>query len=469
MDPAVVWQIVILVILLVLSAFFSAAETSLTSVSRITVRTKVLEGNKRAELVEKLITNPSKMLSAILIGNNVANISASALATSAAIKLFGNAYTGIATGVLTLLVLIFGEITPKNLATLHSEKIAFAFAPAVNAITVAFTPLIFIVNKMAGFIMKFLGVDMKKKKLGMTENELRTVVDVSSEQGVIEKDEREMITNVVDFGDSVAKDVMVPRVDMSFANINMSYSELMNVFRDEKYSRLPVYSKDTDHIVGIVNLKDVCFAGNQERQFRIRNFLRPAYFTYEFKKTSDLLKEMRRKSIPLSIVLDEYGATAGLITLEDLLEEIVGDIKDEYDADEQENVRRIADDTYVADGTARLDEINEATGLNLESDDYDSIAGHIIHLLDHLPKEGESVKSENVTYVVSKLNNKRIDEVKLIFDRSEDNDGTEKPSDRQPKNDPGTNTDEVREPSENKENIIRGNTHIDEDTSDFDD
>jgi CBS domain containing-hemolysin-like protein len=178
---------------------------------------------------------------------------------------------------------------------------------------------------------------------------------------------------------------------------------------------------------------------------------------------------MRRKSIPLSIVLDEYGATAGLITLEDLLEEIVGDIKDEYDADEQENVRRIADDTYVADGTARLDEINEATGLNLESDDYDSIAGHIIHLLDHLPKEGESVKSENVTYVVSKLNNKRIDEVKLIFDRSEDNDGTEKPGDRQPKNDPGTNTDEVREPSENKENIIRGNTHIDEDTSDFDD
>lgn len=416
MSPADTWKIVVLFILLLLSSFFSSAETALTSVSKIQIRTLVQEGNKKAELVEKLITNPSKMLSAILIGNNIANLSASSLTTSLVSK-FGGAYVGIATGVLTFIVLIFGEITPKTMATVKALKLSCRIAPIINFLTVVLTPIIVLVNFISKYILKIFGVDMNAAKLNITENELRTVVDVSSEAGVIENDEREMITNVVDFGDALAKDVMVPRVDMKFASVDMDYNQLMHAFKEDQYSRLPVYENDIDHIIGVVYLKDVFFAGSEPSKFELKKHIRKAYFTYEYKNTSELLKEMRRRSLTMAIIIDEYGATAGLITMEDLIEEIVGDIKDEYDVDEADNVRKIGKYEYLAQGTARLDEVNEVTGLSLESEEYESIAGHVINLLGHLPGPGEMVRSGHVQYVVSKVIDKRIDEVKIIFDK----------------------------------------------------
>ena len=256
-------------------------------------------------------------------------------------------------------------------------------------------------------------VDPKKKYTTMTENELRTIVDVSHEEGVIESEERKMITNVVDFGDSLAKDVMVPRISMAFANIDMTYSELIAVFQEEKYSRLPVYSEEKDDIIGIINLKDVFFFHGDEADFHVNDYMREPYYTYEFKKTSELLHEMRKESISMAIVLDEYGATAGLITVEDLLEEIVGEIRDEYDEDEEDVITQINEKEYLADGAAKLDEINEFIGLSLDSDDYDSIAGHIIHLLDHLPEEGEKITENNATFTVIKVDKNRIDKVKI--------------------------------------------------------
>ena len=304
MDPSVAAKLVILVILLFLSALFSSAETSLTTVSKLRIRSLYEDGVKRAGTVLKLIEDPSNMLSAILIGNNIVNLSASSLATSVALDQLGNQGAAIATGILTLLVLIFGEITPKRLATLHNEKMALMYAPLFLGLTRLLTPLIFIVNKLSLGVMLLLRIDPHEKAAPITESEFRTVVDVSHEEGVIESEEHQMITNVVDFGDSLAKDIMVPRIDMAFANVEMGYDELMEAFRADKYSRLPVCSGTRDNVVGIINLKDIFFYEGERESFRISDFLRDPLFTYEFKKTSELLNEMRKDHIAMAIVLD---------------------------------------------------------------------------------------------------------------------------------------------------------------------
>ena len=408
MDPYVATQLIILIILLVLSAFFSSAETALTTVNKLRMRSLADEDIRGAKKVCDLIEDPQKMLSAILIGNNIVNIAASSLTTSLAIDHFKSIPVGVATGVLTLLILVFGEIVPKTVATINAEKISLHYAGIITLLTYLLTPVIFIITKLSYGLLKLFHVDPNDHGAAITENELRTIVDVSHEEGVIESEERRMITNVVDFGDSLAKDVCVPRVDMSFASIDLTYDELVTAFAVDKYTRLPVYDESKDNVIGIVNLKDVFFYQGEKEDFKIQDIIREPYFTYEFKKTSELLIEMRKAHISLAIVLDEYGATTGLITLEDLVEEIVGDIRDEYDEDEEDSIQQVGDNEYIIDGNTKLDDVNEALKLDLHSDDYDSIAGHIIFLLDHLPEKGETITSENVTYTVDAVDKNRI-------------------------------------------------------------
>lgn len=414
MDPSDVTQIIILLILLLLSCFFSSAETSLTTVNKLRIRSLADENVKGAKTVVKLIENPSKMLSAILIGNNVVNLSASSIATSLAIDHFGSVGAGIATGIVTIMILIFGEITPKTLATIHAEKLSLTYSGIIYFLTQLLTPVIYIVNQISLTILRLLRVDPNTRVSAITENELRTIVDVSHEEGIIESEERRMITNVVDFGDSLAKDVMVPRIDMEFADIDLTYDELVTAFSIEKFTRMPVYQETRDNIVGIVNLKDVFFYQGKKEDFCLKDIMRDPYFTYEYKKTSELFIEMKRESIPIAIVLDEYGATAGLLTLEDLIEEIVGDIRDEYDSDEEDSIQCINENEFIADGNTKLDDINEVIGLHIESNDYDSIAGHIIGLLDHLPSQGETVEEDHVIYTVDAVDKNRIDKVHIV-------------------------------------------------------
>lgn len=411
-------QLIILFILLVLSAFFSGSETALTTVNKLRIRTLADDNVRGADTVNKLIENPSKMLSAILIGNNIVNISASALATTL-VSDFGSEWIGLVTGILTLLILIFGEITPKSMSTIYAEKIALCVSGPIYLITKLLTPVIFIINKICIGLLLILRVDPKAKTSAITENELRTILDFSHEEGVIESEERRMITNVVDFGDSLAKDVMVPRIDMAFVSADFSYEELIQAFATEKYTRMPVYSETRDNIIGVVNLKDVFFYNGDMDNFNILDIIREPYFTYEYKKTSELLIEMRRNSISFAIVLDEYGATVGLITIEDLLEEIVGEIRDEYDDDEEDNIQAINEFEYLVDGYTKLDEINESLGLKLSSDDYDSIAGHIIYLLDHLPEEGESVADHEAVFTVASVDKNRVDKVHILLKRED--------------------------------------------------
>ena len=414
MDSSDAIQLLILVILLALSAFFSSSETALTTVNKIRMRTLADAGDGRAEFVMKVISNPGKMLSAILIGNNIVNLYASSLSTMLATRLWGNEAVGLATGVLTLLILVFGEITPKTISTISAEGIALRFAKIIYIIMIVLTPVIYIVNHLSFFVLKLFRVDPNKRGESITEDELRTIVQVSHEEGLIESEEKKMINNVFDFGDAVAKDVMVPRIDMSFVDVNTSYQDLVDLFREEKYTRFPVFEETTDNVIGIINIKDIFLAENGE-DFSVRNYLRQPLYTYEFKKVSELMIEMRKAMINIVIVLDEYGATAGLITLEDMLEEIVGEIRDEYDEDEEEALVQVGPREYVVEGSMKLADLNDYLELNLQSEDYDSIGGLVIGLLDHLPEEGEDVVIENVRLRVDSVEKNRIDKIHVYI------------------------------------------------------
>ncbi len=411
MDSSDVIQLIVIIVLLLLSAFFSSAETALTTSNKIRLRSMAEEGNKRAKKVLEITDDSGKMLSAILIGNNIVNLSSASLATTLATKIFGSAGAGIATGILTVLVLIFGEISPKTFATIHADKISLAYAGVISGLMKLLTPIIIIINKLALGFLILLRVDASGAQNTMTEDELRTIVDVSHEEGVIETEEREMINNVFDFGDAQAKEIMVPRIDMTFADINSSYYDLLEIFREDKYTRLPVYEDSTDNVVGIINMKDLLLYEDKEH-FSIRNIMRKPYYTYEHKNTAELLLEMRKSSINIAIVLDEYGATAGLITLEDLLEEIVGEIRDEYDMDEEDPIQKINDLEYIVQGSLNLNTLHDMLDLELVSEDYDSIGGYLIGLLDHLPKVGESITTpEGIFFRVEDMEKNRINKI----------------------------------------------------------
>lgn len=417
MDTEGVIQLVVIFILLLLSAFFSSAETALSTVNRVRLKNLADEGNRRAKTALKVLDKYGKMLSAILIGNNIVNIAASSLVTTLALRI--NLAVGVATGALTVIVLLFGEILPKNMAMVYSEKLALFYAGIVAGIMKIMTPVIFLVDKLAGGIMALLHIDAGKR-VTMTENELRTYVEVSHEDGVIESEEREIICNVFDFSDAVAKDIMIPRIDMATINEDATYQEVMDLFRDCMYTRIPVYHEDKDNVIGLINIKDFILV-TDKKNFKIGKIMREAYYTYEFKKTADLLYEMRQNRINVAFVLNEYGATVGMITLEDLLEEIVGEIRDEYDEDEEELIQEINERTYLVEGSMKIADINDELGTTLDSEDYDSIGGLMIENLDRLPEDGEEITTkEGIALQVQGINQNRIVKVLMTLPEEEE-------------------------------------------------
>ena len=428
MGPSETGQLIAIIILLCLSAFFSSSETALTTVNQIRMRTLAGNGDKRAARVLRVTGNPGKMLSAILIGNNIVNLSASSISTSLAIHLFGNTGAGIATGILTFLILIFGEVTPKTMATIKADSMSLTAAAPIGFLMKILTPVIFIINKLSLGLMFLLHVNIKDAQKKMTEEELRTIVDVSQENGVIEHEERDMIHNLFDFGDAEAKEIMVPRIDMTFVQADATYQEVLDIFRQDMFTRLPVYEDSTDNVIGIINMKDFLLQ-NDTPEFSVRNLLREPYFTYEHKNTADLFLEMRKSSISLAIVLDEYGVTAGLITLEDLLEEIVGEIRDEYDADEEDDITRISDREFYVLGSANLNDVSEALSLHFTSDDYDTIGGYCLGLLDHLPEKNEIILTDNnILLRIDRMEKNRIERIYIRLPEPLEETGSEQKS-----------------------------------------
>lgn len=424
-------QIVILIVLLGLSAFFSSAETAMVSVSRMRIRSLAERGNKRAVMLQNIFSHESKMLSAILIGNNLVNTYMASLASMIAYN-FGGYAVSIATFLITFLILVFGEITPKNLATRNAEKLSLAYAPIISFLMTVLTPVIWFINLFSSFILRLVGYKSDEKNASITESELYTIIDVSHEEGVIEAEEREMIRNVFDFTDAKAREIMIPRVHVTAADVNSSYDDLLELYRRDHFTRMPVYEGSVDNVIGIINMKDLILY-DRERPFDIHEYLRKPYFTVENKSISDLMQEMQKDQYNMAIVLDEYGELAGILTVEDIIEEIVGEVQDEFDSSENDNIRQIADHTWQVKGYLSLHDLNDELNLDLDSEDFDSIGGLVIEKLGHLPHLGESIRMEDgVTVRVSKLNKNRIEEVQIDIpaaaDSGKQTDGSSDPA-----------------------------------------
>ena len=414
MDSSGPIQILVLIILIFLSGFFSSAETAFVSCNKARIRSLADDGNKKAARVLRILEKGSKLLSTVLIGNNIVNLSASAISTMLATEYFGIP-VGVMTGILTFIILIIGEVVPKTWATVSADKMALNYARIIQVLMVVFTPIIFIVNGVAKAILFVMRIDADGKTDAITEDAIKTYVDVSHEDGEIEPEERDIIYNLFDFTDHVAKDIMIPKVRMVSVDVNFTYDEVLAVFKECMYTRLPVYEDEKENIIGVINMKDFIALEDPEN-FKVRDIMREALYTHEFKKTQDLLAQMRKETSNIVFVLNEYGTIEGMITLEDLLEEIVGEIRDEYDEDEKELIRKVEDRKYVVEGALSLDDFNEAVGTNLESEEYDSVGGIIIEHLDHLPQDGEEVVLEDGTILkVLGMDQKRIEEVEITL------------------------------------------------------
>ena len=413
-STAYILQIGLLVVLLLGSGFFSASETSLMSLSKIRIRYMEDEGVKGAKLVGSLIEKSSDLLSSILVGNNIVNIAATSVSTSLFINIFGDGGVAIATAVMTVLVLVFGEITPKTIAANSPEKVAVVVSKPISIIMKITKPIVWVFNLLTGIIFKIMGIDNDGVKPFITEEELKAMVNVSHEEGVLEMEEREIINNVFQFGDMQAKEAMIQRLDMVAIDIEDSYDEIIELFKSEKLSRLPVYQESIDDIVGILNIKDIIFLSDEEiENFDIKDYVREAFFTYEFKKITQLLEEMKKEKTQMAIVVDEYGGTAGLLTIEDLVEVIVGDIDDEYDEEEEEIVK-INDNEYLVEGSTKISDVNEQLGINLESEEFDSIGGFIIGYLKRIPEENEIIEVEDVKFKVESIDKNRINKIRIF-------------------------------------------------------
>ena len=408
------WQLILLVILLVMSGFFSMSETALMALSKIRIRHMVDEGVKGAKLVEKLSEDPSKLLGAILIGNNIVNIGASALATSIAVKAIGESGVGLVTIIMTILVLIFGEITPKSIAKQKSEEVALKVSKPINLVVKLFKPFIYVFTAISGVFIKILGGDPKATEPFITEEELKTMVGVSEEEGVLENVEKEMIFNVFGFADAQVKDVMVQRVDVVAVDVNATYDEVINIIKVEQFSRIPVYNQNIDDVIGILNVKDLIIASQNEENFKVSDYMRDPYYTFEFKKVTELFKEMKKSRNHMAVVLDEYGGNVGIVTIEDLIEEVVGEIEDEYDDEQDSDIIVIKEDEYIVDGSARLDHIGDLIGVSMESEEFDSIGGLIIGELGRFPERNEEVKVNSIRFVVEEIDKNRIKKVRIF-------------------------------------------------------
>ena len=410
MDTTGVIQLITLIVLVSLSAFFSSAETAYSTVNRVRMRTLSQEDNKGASRVLGILDQYGKMLSAILIGNNIVNLSASSVATTFAINLWGSRAVGIVTGVLTFIVLMFGEILPKTWAMQNSEQITLVYSRIIRMLMTILTPVIFLIDKISNWILRLLHISSEGNNFSITEKELKTYVDVSHEGGVIESEERELIYNVFDFGDRVAKDIMIPRIQMTTIALNATYQEVLSTFQASMFTRIPVYDNDPDNIIGLINIKDFILVKDKEK-FQIKKILRQAYYTYEYKNVSDLLMEIREKSYNIAFVLSEYGTTVGMITMEDIIEELVGEIRDEYDEDEAELIQQVNDDSYL-----------------VESEDYDSIGGLMIERLERLPENKETILLENgISLQATEVQENRIRKVLITLPHPDEEEAKEAP------------------------------------------
>lgn len=426
MDPTQITNIIIFVILIIFSGVFSCTETAFLSVNKIRMRNLAEEGNKRALTVEKLLSNSDRLFSSILVGNNLVNIGASSLTTSFVISLFGDSATLVAgaTGVVTLMILVFGEITPKSFATKNADAIALFLSGFVSFVCMIFTPVVFFLNIITGFFIKILGGD-KDNGPTMTEEDLKTIVTVSHEEGVLEDEEKEMIHNVFEFGETEIKEIMTPRIHVASVADDVSYNDLMKTFKESQFSRIPVHSDSYDEIIGVLHIKDLMLSKVVKSKFDVKEFMRDTFVVYEFNHVSDVFEAMRKEHVSLAIVLDEYGVMSGIVTLEDIVEEIVGEIDDEYDELEDSSIIELENGQYLIDGSLNIDEVNETCGTTFSSEDFESIGGLVLGQCNGSPELNQVLKIDQVLLTIKQIDKNRIVQLQLELLNQEENDEEE--------------------------------------------
>ena len=408
-------QLGTLVLLIWASAYFSAIETALMSLGRLRVRHLVDEGVDGATRVDRLLRKPGRLLGTILIGNNLANIAATSLATVLTVSYLGESTgVGVATIAMTLIILVFGEITPKTFALHHSQRLSLRLSASLSVLYAIFGPLSSMLERISRSLLWVLGAHHPAHSPTFSEDELRTLVTVGQEEGILELEEKDMITSIIEFGDTLVNDVMTPRPDVVRVSTRVKYGELLDILRRDNYSRVPVYENGIDDIVGILYVKDLL--GVTPDTFAIKQLLRPPYFVPEFKKVSELLAAFKRKKLHMAIVVDEYGGTAGLITLEDLVEEIIGDIADEYDVDEKPRFSYIDENTIELAGSLHIREAAEIIGKDLPEGEYDTVGGMMMYALGTVPELGQGVEINNMGFTIKNMEGSRVDSVIVRLD-----------------------------------------------------
>lgn len=402
-------QISLLILFLILSGFFSGVETAFVSISRIKVKSLLNQKKKGSKTLARLKENPHKLIITILIGNNIVNIAAASLATVIFSQLFDSAVIGISTGIMTVLILIFGEITPKTIASTRAETIALNTAPVIYWLSVVLSPLVWLFEKLSRGVNKILGVGEEDK---LSEEELETVVTMGRKEGILEKETAEMMHNVMKFGETTVREIMTPEVDMVMIDGNKTINQVIDFIVKTPYSRYPVYNKNKDEIIGILDIDDVLKQVKRKKlSTKVKTIIRKVTFIPETKEIDDLLLELEGKEVPMAIVVDEYGDIEGLITVEDILEEIVGDIFDkskvkELNIDENQN-------SIIVDAKTPIDEINKAFSLGIDGEHFNTLGGYLIEELGRIPRKGEKLKIRKVTFEVREATKRDIRRIRI--------------------------------------------------------
>ena len=417
-------MVILLIILVTMSAFFSASETALTAFNRSKLKAIAEKNQRKADLLKGWLKKPNEILTALLIGNNIVNILASSIATMVAISILGNNSRAIAisTGAMTILLLIFGEITPKVVAKAYSTHISNAVIKLVYMLSKLFLPISKILMVVSKLIARIFGVKIDEIAFLITEEEIKSVVSVGEEEGVIEEEEKKMIHSIFEFTDTTVKEIMIPRTTVFAVEASKTLEEIWDVITGNGYSRIPVYEEGIDNIIGVFYIKDIFnVIRDGKLNMQVKSFIREAYFVPETKALVEMLEEFKKKHIHMAIVLDEYGGTSGIITIEDLIEEIVGDINDEFDIEHDEEIKKVADNKYIIDAMLDVEFLNEELSIDLPvSDDHDSLGGYIYSVLGRVPLEKDTITHDNgkVEIRVLEVDNRRIVKA-LIIKREE--------------------------------------------------
>lgn len=402
-----------LAVLLVLSAFFSGSETALLSMDRLRIRYLVEKKRRGAEQLDAILERPDRLLGAILVGNNLVNIAASVFATTLFVELYGEGGELLTILVLTPILLIFSEVCPKTYSAQHPEKVSFTVLRPIQAVMWLLAPVVWLVSGAARLLNRFMRAEEARPII--SEDEIRSIISVGEQTGVVPKEQRRMLHGVFELSQIRVRDVMIPRTEVLGIEVNGTFEAALALVRESRHSRFPVYEGSLDSVVGIIHSKDILNYVGAPQAFNLRAIARPPYFVPESKRIATLLQSFRRKRVHLAVVVDEYGGVEGIVTLEDIFEEIVGEIEDEYDEVEEALFREIAPGRFLVDGSASLRTINRRFGLQLSEEHANTLAGFLLRTMGTIPEEGDSCEANGTSFIVRKVLDRRIEEIEMVL------------------------------------------------------